>query len=370
MKKLIFSVLAVAAMASCSKSELVERPVVDGDVAIKLTSEVLTVKQATKAPFEGITATDSLVARVIASTVSGAFDPTGAAKWHDDTICFVNGSDTKAVGYNPSRAYPTDGSSVFLCGLYPASMTDWKNFSTSSSGTPAVSKTTAEYTFDGKTDVMLAAQVETKKSEVLATPAVYKKLVFNHMLTKLVIRAKAKTEAAIKDFGGITEIVLTKAGGLDPYTTMVGTLDTGTANAADVGVFKTPTTSFAFYTIDNTTTPGTAAATDSLFSAKNVVLTVVDGTKVTVAPSIGYSMVAPIIADGTEDYELLVKTEKNTAGFPVKINLKDAAGNAFTGSTQGKAFVVTILFESTPIEALGEVTDWENIVLPDDITIK
>ena len=53
MKKLIFSVLAVAAMASCSKSELVERPVVDGDVAIKLTSEVLTVKQAIKAPFEG-----------------------------------------------------------------------------------------------------------------------------------------------------------------------------------------------------------------------------------------------------------------------------------------------------------------------------
>ena len=72
MKKLIFSVLAVAAMASCSKSELVERPVVDGDVAIKLTSEVLTVKQAIKAPFEGITATDSLVARVIASTTSGA----------------------------------------------------------------------------------------------------------------------------------------------------------------------------------------------------------------------------------------------------------------------------------------------------------
>ncbi len=369
MKKLIFSVLAVAAMASCSKSELVERPVVDGDVAIKLTSEVLTVKQATKAPFEGITATDSLVARVIASTVSGAFDPTGAAKWHDDTICFVNGSDTKAVGYNPSRAYPTDGSSVFLCGLYPASMTDWKNFSTSVSGTPAVSKTTVEYTFDGKTDVMLAAQVETKKSEVLATPAVYKKLVFNHMLTKLVIRAKAKTEAAIKDFGGITEIVLTKANGLTPNTTMLGTLNDGTADPSKAAHFTVPDT-MAFYTFDNTTTPGTAAATDSLFSAKNVVLTVVDGTKVTVAPSIGYSMVAPIIADGTEDYELLVKTEKNPDGFPVKINLKDAAGNAFTGSTQGKAFVVTILFESTPIEALGEVTDWENIVLPGDITIK
>lgn len=364
MKKLIFSVLAVAALASCSKSELVERPVVDGDVAIKLTSEVLTVKQAIKAPFEGITATDSLVARVIASTTSGDF-ASNTSKWHDDTISFVNGSDTKAVGYNPSRAYPTDGSSVFLCGLYPASMTDWMNFSTSN--TSGVYKTTAEYTFDGKTDVMLAAQVETKKSEALV--GTFKKLVFNHMLTKLVIRAKAKTTAAVTDFGGITEIVLTKANGLTPNTTMLGTLNDGTADPSKAANFTLPDT-MAFYTFDNTTTPGTAAATDSLFSAKNVVLTVVDGTKVTVAPSIGYSMVAPIIADGTEDYELLVKTEKNPAGFPVKINLKDAAGNAFTGSTQGKAFVVTILFESTPIEALGEVTDWENIVLPGDITIK
>ncbi len=366
MKKLIFSVLAVAAMASCSKSELVERPVVDGDVAIKLTSEVLTVKQATKAPFEGITATDSLVARVIASTVSGEFDPAATSKWHDDTISFVDGSNTKAVGYNPSRAYPTDGSSVFLCGLYPASMTDWKNFSIAT--TSGVKHTTAEYTFDGKTDVMLAAQVETKKSEVLATPAVYKKLVFNHMLTKLVIRAKAKTEAAIKDFGGITEIVLTKANALSPNTMMTGILNEGKAEPSTASSFTVPATSFPFYTIDNTTT--TPVLTDTAFVAKNVALTVVDGTKVTVAPSVAYSMVAPIIADGTEDYELLVKTEKNTAGFPVKINLKDAAGNAFTGSTQGKAFVVTILFESTPIEALGEVTDWENIVLPDDITIK
>lgn len=367
MKKLIFSVLAVAAMASCSKSELTERPVT-GDAFIGVKSEVLSVKQATKAPFEGITATDSLVARVIASTVSGDFDPSGTSLWHDDNMSFVNGSDTTPVGYNPSRAYPTDGSSVFLCGLYPASTTDWQNFSTSNSG--GTHKTTAEYTFDGKTDVMLAAQVETKKSEVLATPAVYKKLVFNHMLTKLVVRAKAKTTAAISDFGGITEITLTKANALSPNTTMLGTLNDGTADPSKAANFTNPATSFAFYTIDNTTTPATPAATDSLFSAKNVALQVVDGTTVTVAPSIGYSMVAPIIADGTEDYELLVKTEKNLTGFPVKVHLKDASGVAFSGSTQGKAFVVTLEFESTPIEALGEVTDWDEIVLPDDITIK
>lgn len=368
MKKLIFSVLAVAAMASCSKSELTERPVT-GDAFIGVKSEVLSVKQATKAPFEGITATDSLVARVIASTVSGNFDPNDAtANWHDANMVFIQGSDTTPVGYNPSRAYPTDGSSVFLCGLYPASTTDWQNFSTSNSG--GTHKTTAEYTFDGKTDVMLAAEVETKKSEVLATPAVYKKLVFNHMLTKLVVRAKAKTAAAVTDFGAITEITLTKANSLNPNTTMLGTLNDGTADPSKAASFTNPTTSFAFYTIDNTTTPAAPAATDSLFSAKNVVLTVVDGTAVTVAPSIGYSLVAPIIADGSEDYELLVKTTKNPAGFPVKVHLKDASSVAFNGSTQGKAFVVTLEFESTPIEALGEVTDWDEIVLPDDITIK
>ncbi|MDE6446668.1 MAG: fimbrillin family protein [Alistipes sp.] len=364
MKKLIFSVLAVAAMASCSKSELTERPVT-GDAFIGVKSEVLSVKQATKAPFEGITATDSLVARVIASTVSGNFDPNNTtANWHDANMVFIQGSDTTPVGYNPSRAYPTDGSSVFLCGLYPASTTDWKSFSFSTSPS---AETTAKYTFDGKTDVMLAAQVETKKSEVLATPAVYKKLVFNHMLTKLVVCAKAKTAAAISDFGGITEIRLSKAGSSLPFTTMEATLSTGTADPSSA---FSVADSMDFYTIDNTTTPATPVATDSLFQGKKVALKVVDGTIVTDAPRIGYSMVAPIIATGSDDYELLVKTEKNPKGFPVKVNLKKPGNTAFTGSTQGKAFVITLEFESTPIEALGQVTDWDEIVLPGDITIK
>ena len=360
MKKLIFSVLAVAAMASCSKSELVERPA-DATIAVK--SEVLTVKQGSKAPFEGITATESLTARVIASKVSGNFDPTDAANWHDDNMVFVDGSNTTPVGYNPSRAYPTDGSSVFLCGLYPASTTDWINFSTGTTG--GVTKTTVEYVFDGKTDVMLAAQVETKKSEVLATPAVHKTLQFNHMLTKLVVRAKANTTGAITDFGGITDIILTKANGNQPNTTMMGTLNDGTADPSKATSFQTPVASIPFYTVD-----ASGVGTDTAFAGQNVALVYVDNTTVTEAPKVAYSMVTPIIADGTEDYELLVKTEKNTDGFAVKVNLKQPGNTAFTGSTQGKAFVITLDFESTPIEALGTVTAWDEVVLPDDITIK
>lgn len=358
MKKLIFSVLAVAAMASCSKSELTERS--NDGVAIMAKSEVLTVSSRT--PFEGIDATTSLTARVIASKTSGVFDPANAANWHDDTMTFGETSNTTAVGFTNSRAYPADGSSVFLCGLYPASTTDWANFRTSSSANG--SETTAEYVFDGKTDVMLAAQVETKKAEALANS--FKKLTFNHMLTKLVVRAKANTKAAIEDFGGITDITLTKANGNNPYTTIVAKLNDGSADpdVANSNAFKTTTTSFAFYTVEND------AATDTAFAGQNVALKEVDGVDVTVAPTIAYSLVAPIIADGTEDYELLVKTEENPDGFPVKINLKKADKAAFTGSTQGIAFVITLDFESTPIEALGEVTAWNEIIMEDDITIK
>ncbi len=356
MKKLIFSLLAVAAMASCSKSELTERSA-DKD-AIKLKSEVLTVGQS-KAPFDGITATQSLTARVIASTASGAFDPTAATLWHDGNMVFVDGSNTTPVGYNPSKAYPSDGSSVYLCGLYPDDA-NWTNFSTSS-GTV---RTTAELEFDGKTDVMIAAQVETKKADVLATTPVYQTLTFNHMLTKLVIRAKAKSAEAITNFGAITDITLTKAKAVAPNNTMNATINTGVAAPS---AFSNPSaiTAFPFYTID-----ATAGATDTAFAAQNVALVVVDGTTVTETPKIAYSMVAPIIATGTEDYELLVKTKENTTGFAVKVNLKDAAGNAFTGSTQGKAFVITLEFESTPIVALGTVTSWDEVVMPGDITVK
>ena len=73
MKKLFFSLLAVAAMASCSKSELAERPNIDGgDVEILAKSTALSI--STRAPFEGSTidATHNLVAitRVVLQLVA------------------------------------------------------------------------------------------------------------------------------------------------------------------------------------------------------------------------------------------------------------------------------------------------------------
>ena len=355
MKKLIFSVLAVAAMASCSKSELVERPA-DATIAVK--SEVLTVKQSTKAPFEGITATESLVARVLASTTSANYEPT---LYHDDSMTFGPTAATTAVPFTNSKAYPTDGSAVYLCGLYPND-TNWTDFAYTSGATP---RTAFSYEIDGKTDVMIAPQVVTTKAEALANT--FQTLAFDHKLTYLVIRAKANSTSAIDDFGAITDITLTKANANKPRVLMSATINATAVStnflAADSDGKEVE--SFPFYTIG---TDG--AATDTVFAGQNVALVEVDGTTVMVAPSIAYSLVAPVTADGTEDYELLVKTEKNTAGFPVKVNLRDAAGSAFNGTTRGYKFVITLDFESTPIQALGTVTEWTEVVMPDDITIK
>ena len=68
MKKLYVPVLALLTLASCSKSELANRPVVENDmVEIMATSKALTIE--TRAPFEGqIASNNTLTAVVLGST--------------------------------------------------------------------------------------------------------------------------------------------------------------------------------------------------------------------------------------------------------------------------------------------------------------
>ena len=106
-----------------------------------------------------------------------------------------------------------------------------------------------------------------------------------------------------------------------------------------------------FYTM-TAATP--AVATDTAFTAQTVTLT-------TDPVLVAYSIVTPLVADATDGksyYSLLVKTEKNTAGFPVKVNLKDTSANVFAGNTQGKAFAITLEFQAQEIMAKATVTEW------------
>lgn len=352
MKKLIFSVLAVAAMASCSKSELTERPVV-GEAEIMANSYVLKLEQS-KAPVEGITSTTPLTARVLASTVEHEFEPLAtspatntAAYWADDTMTFTD-DNTTAVGFATPVYYPTDGKAIYLCGLYPT--TGWTDFSTNNTG--GLYSTSAKITFDGKTDVMVASEQKTLKSEALQNQ--FKTLTFNHLLTKLVVSVVADDQAAIDAWGKVTEISLIKVGGADVTNLVKPTINTATATAGDTDFFPSANKvdSLPFYVMTNATP---AVATDDAFVTTDATKAV---TLTTTAAPAAYSIVTPLVATGTADYQLRVKTEQNKAGYDVNVDLKTMLNAAFTGSTQGKAFAITLRFQAQEIKGLGTVTAW------------
>lgn len=329
MKRLFVSLLAVVAMPSCSKNEPVTGSDVPTDgVEIMARSVVRTIE--TTAPFEGeIGDNGSLTARVLVSATSGNY----TTIYEDDQMTFTD-NGTMQVGFVTPAYYPADGSRLYLCGLYPADQ-NWQNPTTS-----------ADYTFDGKTDIMAAAQVSSSKAEAQA--GTYPTLAFKHLLTKLVVKAVAADQAAIDAWGNVTEIVLTQAGGAAPYTKATVTLTDGTA--ATGTAFATTATSFPFYTITSGTTYNDVAFTEQTCALA------------TTAADIAYSMVAPVTATETGDFKLKITTQKGSETAlenEVTIDLKDTTDSAFTGDTQNKSFVITLTFKATEIQAKATVGTWE-----------
>lgn len=338
MKKLYVPVLALLTLASCSKSELANRPVVENDmVEIMATSKALTIE--TRAPFEGsIASNNTLTAVVLGSTTAADYTTT----YCDGEMTFTD-DNTTAVGFNTTpKYYPVNDDMVYFCALYPTPATDWKDIAA-----------TAKYTFDGKKDVMAAAQQSNNKSGAMkATPDV-PSFTFKHLLTKLVVKVKAEDEAAQKVWGNITAISLIKANNGDVFDTAEVTLATGAA--ATGTAFSNPAADgMAFYRID------AAAYTDNAVddADNKIALT-------TTAEEVAYSLVAPIIADNDAKHITLkvdtklgeTVTTKEVSFDLYKVNDTDEA-LPFTGDTQGKAFEITLTFKATEIVATATVTDW------------
>ena len=336
MKKLYVPVLALLTLASCSKSELANRPVVENDmVEIMATSKALTIE--TRAPFEGQIASDNtLTAVVLGSTTTADY----TTRYCDGEMTFTD-DNTTAVSFATPQYYPVSDATIYLCALYPTALADWKDIAT-----------TAKYTFDGKTDVMAAAEVNGKKSTAMA--GTVPSFEFKHLLTKLVVKVKAENEAAQNVWGDITGITLVKAMNGDVFDTAEVTLATGAA--ATGTAFSNPATDgMAFYRID------AAAYTDNAVddADNKIALT-------TTAEEVAYSLVAPITAEnGVKHFTLSVDTklgetvttrEVSFDLYKAKVGEEDPA--VFSGDTQGKAFEVTLTFKATEIVAKATVTDW------------
>lgn len=338
MKKLYVPVLALLTLASCSKSELANRPVVENDmVEIMATSKALTIE--TRAPFEGqIADGNNLTAVVLGSTTSGDYTET-TPRYCDGEMTFAD--NTTAASFATPQYYPVSDATIFLCALYPTALADWKDIATK-----------AKYTFDGKTDVMAAAEVSGKKSTAMA--GTVPSFTFNHLLTKLIVKVKAENEAAQNVWGDITGITLVKAMNGDVFDTAEVTLATGAATTGTA--FSNPAADgMAFYRID------AAAYTDNAVddADNKIALT-------TTAEEVAYSLVAPITAEnGVKHFTLSVDTklgetvttkEVSFDLYKAKVGEEDPA--VFSGDTQGKAFEITLTFKATEIVATATVTDW------------
>lgn len=336
MKKLYVPVLALLTLASCSKSELANRPVVENDmVEIMATSKALTIE--TRAPFEGSIASDNtLTAVVLGSTTTADY----TTRYCDGEMTFTD-DNTTAASFATPQYYPVSDAPIFLCALYPTALADWKDIAT-----------TAKYTFDGKTDVMAAAEVSGKKSTAMA--GTVPSFTFNHLLTKLIVKVKADGDAAVGVWGDITGISLVKANNGDVFDTAEVTLATGAA-ATGTAFSNAAADGMAFYRID------AAAYTDNAVddADNKIALT-------TTAEEAAYSLVAPIIAEnGVKHFALKVDTklgetvttkEVSFDLYKAKVGEEDPA--VFSGDTQGKAFEITLTFKATEIVATATVTDW------------
>lgn len=364
MKKSFLALLAVVAMASCTKSDLDERNVTGQD-EIKLKSEALNINATSRAPYEGIIGPgNELEALVVKSLVINDYSPanganvTGIMKFVDNNDPAGNGTE---VGFMTTpQYYPVDATqSVYLSGLYPT--TGWGTFTTVS-----------RFQFDGSQDVMASGQVETKKSDVTTNLSTigYKTLHFKHLLTKLVIKAIADPTyvtgetaapgaaalAAQDAWGKITKIELYKV--QNTQSPNIQNRVTVTLATGAVDNFSTSGLSADVVKIFEMTANGVYGTSE--FESKTVTIPQDARTDITQntpkATDIAYTMLAPIVPNNTNDFTFKVYTEKYTAGYEVPIGITLPVG-PYT-NTAGLSYDITLTFKATEIKALATVTDW------------
>ena len=322
MKKLILSLAALAALASCSSNEETENLGINNNDPVEIKVGRASLEATTKAPFEGeISGSNTLEAKVMASKTSGNYTTGNLLTDGDGTIVFEN-NGTSAFGFNTPVYYP-DNNAVYLIGMYPDDGTDnW-----------AVDATTATRKIDGKSDIMFATQQQTTKTtngEAVLT--------FKHLLTKLDISIKANGVEDQEAWKGqqITKIELLKAGDATPSSQVAVTIADGTTDFAGGTDAATPCYTYVSGDYkDDAYTAGTAVPT-------------------TTEQQIAYVICEPIVPDGTADYTLQLTIGGQT--YPVEVGC--ANHTSLTSGTAGYEIDVLITFHGTAITAMAKVTPW------------
>ncbi len=405
MKKVIL-MLAVAAMASCSKSEVETRPVEagTGDVEILSGSKVSAI---TRTPFEGTLddkggkkltayvyatkldvansnayvsyADANLAAEGYMTFVSSNTQDGATSKYPVAAVGFQKYDDsTPAVLKADPQYYPSDDNPLYMVGLIPAVKDDWTMDADSKVATHAI---------DGKTDIMAAAvkTMNDKTSLIQKTKAsetVYPAFEFKHKLTLVNVKVYTPTQKEQAAWGKITKIELISVNGVDAGVNDQCNVTLETADANCTGAAADKVTPFYAYNTTDKYTDKLISSQDELDAdtatekthygpVEIATAATADGTATADdAKYVAYSIIAPFTTKsvGTQitNMTLKVYTEKNVDGIKATIgglystdDVNPDTGNIYPGSTDGKKFDVTLKFVGKEIKASATVTDWE-----------
>ena len=334
MKKIMFMLVAVAAMASsCTQSDVIGLSS-DDNVEIRVSAGITSaVSPSTRAVVEGMI--NSNFAEDLEVSFARADEGDAGYKDYEATALIGTVAHAgKTLSFsNPVQYYLANGKKTKLIGWYPR---DTK---------VSYTRDTRVVDFgeiDGKTDLMATVLYEGSKG------AKFPSIAFNHLLTQFSIKVYAPDAAAQGLWGTVKSI---KISGKKQTCTI--TLPEKTEAA---GVAVTPTFTGAadldLIEANPTVTPATVISYP---------LTLGVGTTAASAVLAGYAMFAPQ-TNGTSAVELQINTE--TGGLQ-----KPTVAIPTGGFLPGNAYEITLKFSSSAITPTVSVVDWVPVTNTPEVEI-
>lgn len=325
MKKIFFSILAVAALASCMKSEAV------------YTEDNSEIK---------IAPVTSLATKTVYGAIDGTSYPTAEefvvnAYWNGTTqyltdVVFANKGQYWG-GQNATYYWPKNGSLEFAC-YSPETVTGLTyTYPNTWTGSFSQSESTAE-----TTDLLFAPLTKPYTAQT-ATENV--SVVFEHALSWITIKVKAANADAAKAFT-IHDIIIE-----DAYKT--GTLNANMADGFkydDWAEEKTNATDYKVVSNGNITL-GTSAV---------IVEDAPQGT--VLLPQVPTTLTINFTQNALTDGEVATTPELKDQTVNVPLELDDETNNIWE---PGKHYIYTVTFDLEEILINPSVVDWEDVIVED-----
>lgn len=316
MKKLFFSLLAMAALVSCETTEKTDLPEPTPDnnlVPIELRASVLGMEATTKAVIKDFNNTEIGVYGLKEGATNDSYVWSKTPYYYSGTNKVTISSD-KAITFTQPVYYPIDDKKV----KFYAYTTEGFTEKVDPTDTPAPAK--IKYTLtDGKTDILFGKGVSGKISD---SPRTAPTINFSHMLAKINFKVIAGKDFPETDYK-VTKIAVTE----------VNSVITMSLEDNPTLTFETPTSLDAY-----------ADPSGTVIAAQGGAATEVTDSDFMLEPESNYKVEVTVCETANT---------ANTTTFKVKSVLKAPA--------KGKMQTVTLTFNKTAIGGNASLDGWTEV---------